>query len=257
MVAGSISLSPNMEDYLETIFHLVRTKTVARSKDIARKLEVKRSSVTGALRSLSQKGLVDYEPYGYVTLTRDGTEIATKIVRRHEALRDFFVRVLSIDAVEADEAACKMEHGVSKQIVDRLLDFADFVEVCPRAGAKWIHGFGYQCADKAVSKETCERCMQKNLDAFIQEPNHKEKDNAPETFSLSKLQPGERGQIIGIKGQSSVKKRIRDMGITGGTVVEVVRIAPLGDPIEVKVKGYHLTLRKEEAQDISVKRICS
>src|ERR1035437_352688 len=153
MTANARALSESLENYLETILLLIQKSPVARAKDIAQRLKVNRSSVTGAVQALSERGFVNYEPYGFVTLTRQGTEIATKVLRRHEALRDFFVNVLAIDGAEADEAACRMEHGISKSIVDRLLDFAAFVETCPRAGAKWVRGFGYQCEEAAHSAE--------------------------------------------------------------------------------------------------------
>jgi Fe2+ transport system protein FeoA len=69
---------------------------------------------------------------------------------------------------------------------------------------------------------------------------------------LSDLKPGGKGHIVRVAGDSAVKRRVRDMGVTNGSLVEVVGVAPLGDPIHVKLKGYHLSLRKEEAQDIQV-----
>lgn len=152
-----------MENYLEAIFLLIQEKTVARSKDIAGRLQVNRSSVTGALQTLRERGLVNHEPYGYVTLTKDGTTEARRVLRRHRALRDFFVNVLLIDESEADGAACRMEHGISKQIVDRLADFADFVAACPRAGATWVAGFGHRCETTPPSKDTCRSCIEECL----------------------------------------------------------------------------------------------
>ncbi len=138
------AISISMENYLETIFHLVQEHTVARVKDIAERLSVSQSSVTGMLQSLRDHHFVNYEPYGFVTLTTEGTTIAKRVARRHEALRNFMVEVLSIDADEADAAACHMEHGISKQVVDRFLEFAEFVQTCPRAGAKWVLDKGFQ-----------------------------------------------------------------------------------------------------------------
>ena len=65
----STELSGNMEDYLEAIFHIVSEKSAARAKDIAAFLNVKNSSVTGALRHLSEKGFINYTPYDIITLT--------------------------------------------------------------------------------------------------------------------------------------------------------------------------------------------
>jgi len=73
--------------------------------------------------------------------------------------------------------------------------------------------------------------------------------------TLNELKPGERARIEKVGGSGAVKRRIRDMGVTNGSLVEVVRVAPMGDPIDVKVRGYHLSLRKEEAADIHVARL--
>ena len=252
MTAEAQSLSPSMENYLEAILLLIQKSPVARAKDISRRLKVNRSSVTGALQALSERGLVNYESYGFVTLTQQGTEIATKVLRRHEALRDFFVNVLAIDGAEADEAACRMEHGVSKSIVDRLLDFASFVETCPRAGAKWVRGFGYQCEEAAHSSEKCERCISQCLEEVR---GAGKRGTETMSMTLSELKPGEKGQIEKVAGAGAVKRRIADMGVTKGSLVEVVRVAPMGDPMDVKIRGYHLSLRKDEATDIAVKKI--
>ena len=72
--------------------------------------------------------------------------------------------------------------------------------------------------------------------------------------TLEELKPGQRARIVKIKGRGAVNKRIVDMGVTPGTIVEVERVAPLGDPIGVKVRGYHLSVRKEEAAGITVEK---
>ncbi len=247
------ALSVNMENYLETIFNLVGENAVARAKDISDRLEVSRSSVTGMLQALRERGLVNYERYGFVTLTPEGAAIAGRVARRHEALRDFMVNVLSLDPTEADAAACHMEHGISKNVVDRFIEFADFVQTCPRAGSKWVREFGYRCEESSVSTEHCERCIEQCLDDVRKTARKGMSDTM--NVALSELKPGEKGQVEKVAGQGAIKRRIRDMGVTTGSLVEMVRMAPLGDPIEVKIKGYHLTLRKEEAVDISVKRV--
>lgn len=145
-------LSSNMEDYLEAIFHISQKKQAARAKDIADRLKVNKSSVTGALRSLSEKGLVNYAPYDIITLTTKGKRLAIEIVRRHDALKEFFIKVLLIDAGEAEEAACKVEHAISKNIIDRLINFVEFLEICPRGGKEWLKGFRRHCENGDTSK---------------------------------------------------------------------------------------------------------
>ena len=73
------NLSSSLEDYLEAIFNLTARNDVARSKDIADSLNVAKSSVTGALRTLAEKQLVNYKPYGYVTLTPPGRTVTASV----------------------------------------------------------------------------------------------------------------------------------------------------------------------------------
>ncbi len=69
---------------------------------------------------------------------------------------------------------------------------------------------------------------------------------------LSNLKPGQKGKVIKVGGSGSTHRRILDMGVVPGSEIEVERVAPLADPIEFKLLGYHLSLRKEEAQNIHV-----
>jgi Fe2+ transport system protein FeoA len=69
---------------------------------------------------------------------------------------------------------------------------------------------------------------------------------------LHELKPGEEGKIVKVVGGGAIHRRLLDMGLVSGSDVEVERVAPLGDPIEIKIKGYHLSLRKEEASNIQV-----
>jgi len=70
--------------------------------------------------------------------------------------------------------------------------------------------------------------------------------------TLNQLKPGERATIVKVGGQGPVRRRILDMGVVKGAEIEVVRVAPLGDPVEFLIKGYNLSLRKSEAQQIQV-----
>lgn len=71
-------------------------------------------------------------------------------------------------------------------------------------------------------------------------------------MKLSELKTGMKAKIVAIEGKSDIKRRLRDMGILSGEEVEVLKVAPLGDPVEVRVKGYSLSLRRGEAEAIKV-----
>ena len=69
---------------------------------------------------------------------------------------------------------------------------------------------------------------------------------------LSELEPREKGRIVRVGGRKGIRRRLLDMGVVTGTEVRVQRVAPLGDPVEIRVKGYDLALRKDEAASIQV-----
>jgi len=248
MTAGA-KLSASLEDYLEAIFQIVSGKQAVRAKDISARMGVSRPSVTGALHALSEKGLINYAPYDVITLTDEGRDIAEDVVRRHEVIHDFFVTILSVPEQQADEAACRMEHAVGEELLDRFIRFLEFVETCPRGGSDWVKGFGYYCDGR--DGDGCERCVSRCLEDVRKRKMERQKAGQ-DTVALNQLKPGQKGRIARVKGGGPTNRRIVEMGVTTGTLIEVERVAPLGDPIEVKVKGYHLSLRKEEAENIFV-----
>ena len=70
--------------------------------------------------------------------------------------------------------------------------------------------------------------------------------------NLSELNPKDKGIIKKIEKSGSLKRKLLDMGVIPGSSIEIVKFAPLGDPVDVKIRGYHLSLRKEEASQILV-----
>ena len=76
-----------------------------------------------------------------------------------------------------------------------------------------------------------------------------------EMVPLSGLQPGQRGKVLAVEVPGAMRGRVMEMGFTVGTVIEVVRFAPMGDPMEFKVRGAHISLRKAEAAGIRVQRV--
>ena len=71
-------------------------------------------------------------------------------------------------------------------------------------------------------------------------------------ITLRDLKPGQKGTVVSIGEKGSMRRRIMDMGVTPGISIKVVKVAPLGDPIEVNIRGYELSLRKAEAENIEV-----
>ena len=246
-------LTSSLEDYLETIYLIISEKEAVRPKDIAKRLNVSNASVTGALKTLSDKGMINYAPYDAITLTNEGRMAAMDVLRRHELLHDFFTNVLGVSKEEADKAACAMEHGISPEVLDKLAKFAEFIEICPRGGIEWAHGRINHC-DKAISLDVCKNCITSVSDK-VRENYSRQLEGGRIVKKLNDVRPGERCKVVKITSKGNLFKRITEMGLTTGTVIEVERVAPLGDPVEMKVKGYHLSLRKDEASKIEVAMI--
>lgn len=78
---------------------------------------------------------------------------------------------------------------------------------------------------------------------------------AVDSLPLADLPLGESAEIVRVDARGEIKRRLLEMGVVRGTRVLVERVAPLGDPIEIRVKGYHLSLRREEAAMIEVKKL--
>jgi DtxR family Mn-dependent transcriptional regulator len=123
-----------MEDYLEAVLLLAAPNGVARVRDIARRLGVGMPSVSSALKALSRRGLVNYDPYQFITLTARGRQQAVAISIRHETLRRFFVEVLGMSDDSAQANACRIEHAADSELLARLGRLADMLGDCPLIG---------------------------------------------------------------------------------------------------------------------------
>ncbi len=211
-------LTPNMEDYLETISVLAKRNRVVRVKDIAKKMKVKMPSVTSALQKLKDRGLIDYEKYGYVDLTEEGAKLAQRIYSRHSCLADFFENILKIDKKEADEEACRIEHHISPRSCRQLKRLVEYMN-SDATNSQWKDEFFAMMEER----------------------------------KLSELSEGQRAIIVRIESPPLLRKRLLEIGFRKGETIELVRYAPLQDPLQVRVKGCNVSLRVEEAKTVIVR----
>jgi DtxR family Mn-dependent transcriptional regulator len=156
-------LSASLEDYIEAIYHIIADKEVARGKDICLRLKVSGASVTEALRALSKKGLINYAPYEVITMTKQGRLIAEDVIRRHNALKKFFIEVLAVDDATAEIGACRFEHTAPAEIIEQMANFSKFLDVCPRGGSELIQGFADFCT-RGKTRVNCGECISQCLD---------------------------------------------------------------------------------------------
>ncbi len=240
---SAASLTSTLEDYLEAIFNIVRRHKVARSKEIAESLNVKRPTVTVALRALAEKGYINYEPRSYVTLTESGEKAAKCVDKRHHILRDVFTEVFRLPMEESEKAACLMEHGMDTNVCKAMTSLLKVVR-----NEKTLARDLYEALDTAGRTIVC-------TTACDYQSDRKEQCTMEERFSdLNALSSGESGKIVRIIGTGTLKKRLGEMGITSSQRITVVKAAPLDDPIEVKVRNYNLSLRRDEACNVLIEK---
>lgn len=119
-----------MEDYLERISELIKTKGYARVVDIAAELKISQASVTTMVQRLDGEGLVKYEKYRGMVLTSAGEEVAARIAHRHELLTNFLT-LLGLEKGVVDHDVEGMEHHVSAATFDALEKLNRYLEVHP------------------------------------------------------------------------------------------------------------------------------
>jgi DtxR family Mn-dependent transcriptional regulator len=158
--SSQVTLTAQLEDYLETIAELQEADHVARAKDIADKLEITRGTVTSALRSLREKGLINYQPYSHITLTEAGHKLADRIIHRHRVVSRYLHEVLKLPVEVAEENACRAEHVLDRRVIDRLICHMQFLEKCPRMDTVWEESFENFCSgDDEPDPDTCRDCV--------------------------------------------------------------------------------------------------
>jgi DtxR family Mn-dependent transcriptional regulator len=135
--SASEQQTASMEDYLEAVIMLKERGEKATVTALSESLGVKKPSVDWALKRLTDNGLVIHEKYGDVELTSEGARIAEDVYRRHKALFSFLTDILKVNRETAAQDACRMEHALSRESINRLEKFIDFVMDCHPGRPDW------------------------------------------------------------------------------------------------------------------------
>jgi len=238
MVKNVLTISPSLEDYLESIFVIKQKKQTVRVKDLARHLKVKAPSVVEVLRKLKEKNLIVHEHYGYIELTQEGINKAKALYEKHIMLKKFLHQILGIDEEIAETDACRIEHYLSKETLERIIKFINFVETCPQGVPEWLNNFYYFVKHKKRPPECKAEFLGQN--------------SQNKTVKLSDLKVGTKAKILKINDIGILKSKLLGLGFVKGEIIKIEKIAPLGSPIDVSIKNTHISLRKEEAEKIIV-----
>jgi len=126
------------EDYLEVIYFIGKNKKPVKTMQISRYFGNSPSTVTEMLQKLSEKGLLVYEKYRGVSLTKEGLRISRQVAERHRLLSKFLA-ILGVPEDIAEEDACRIEHVVNIETMNRLREFVEFVEIS--SSTRWKEEF--------------------------------------------------------------------------------------------------------------------
>ena len=154
------NLTASLENYLKAIYEIVVKNKAARVKDISNLLSIGASSVSEALKNLVDKGYINYQPYGIITLTDKGEETALELNKRHGIICNFLENVLLVEKEIIDENASKIEHVVSEDVLEKFVRFLTFMQTCSCKEPKWIKSFKYYSQNGDL-QEKCHSCIAK------------------------------------------------------------------------------------------------
>lgn len=119
-------LTASMEDYLEMIYRLSQNTGFARIHELSDALNVQPPSATKMVQRLAELELINYEKYGFITLTDKGRELGCSLLKRHNIIESF-LRIMGVSEAGILEETEKIEHTISKQTVKCFEDYVDFL----------------------------------------------------------------------------------------------------------------------------------
>lgn len=121
-------LSSSLEDYLECIYNYIKKNGAVKAIEISKSLGVSRASVTEALNKLAQEKYINYGRYENITMTNLGIKKAEEILEKHAVLQSFFENTLGVVNNESTEIACKIEHIISTEVLERIRKLNTFCQ---------------------------------------------------------------------------------------------------------------------------------
>jgi DtxR family Mn-dependent transcriptional regulator len=210
------SLSANIEEYLEWVYRLSKEQDEVTTTDLARSLKVAPASVTGMVKRLSERGLINHEKYHGISLTDQGREIALATIRRHGLLERLLVDVLGLPWHLADEEAGRLEHHITPEVEEKLMQFLGHPQTCPHGQPiNWVE---------------------------------------PETnVRLGTLQKGDVSEVRRVGDETpEFLEYVAELGMKPGTRLEITGRAPFNGPLMVRVNDREHALGDEVCSKIWV-----
>jgi DtxR family Mn-dependent transcriptional regulator len=211
-----------VEEYLEVIYKLQEKYRVARTSDLVSSLRVAPGTVTNTVERLEREGYITHEPYRGVKLTKKGLAIAIQVVRRHRLSERLLTDILHMKWDRVHEAACRLEHGITDEVIKPLEKALKHPKTCP-------HG----------------NPIPTKCGGIIEEKSQ----------PLTEFNEKEQGIIVKItEEESDLLHYLGTLGLRPGAEVEILEKAPFDGPTTLKVDGVSRAISSEMASIIQVKQ---
>jgi len=160
-------LTIGLEKYLLAIYEIVKTNKAARVKDVSNYLKIGGPATSDAIKSLNEKGYINYVPYGIITITSKGTKYAKEKLKNHDIISKFFENVLNVNSKDAQDGAKAIEYSLSDEILKKFVQYLTFQDMCSCKTPKWKKSYEYyskhnemqlKCQDCMKSINECNKC---------------------------------------------------------------------------------------------------
>ena len=151
-------LTQSLEKYLLAIYDISKNNSNIIVKDISKYLKIGGASTATAIKTLAKKGLINYVPYGNITLTKEGINLVQLKIYRHNTISNFLNQVLEIEKTSADKNASAVEYSMTQDVLTKFLYFLDFMKQCSCKEPKWLNSCKHSLKDGQISKK-CTNCV--------------------------------------------------------------------------------------------------
>ncbi|MDR2528545.1 MAG: metal-dependent transcriptional regulator [Synergistaceae bacterium] len=210
-------ITARTEDYLEEVFLLESTGRDITVTDLAERLRITKGTVTATVQKMVDAGMLTHERYGSLHLTEEGRLKGLVVYRRHEGLRAFFHELLGVDRDRSSEMACSMEHYMDAVTDQRLYAMLEFFRRARADKEPWV----YEMLN-----------AMDNSQVLLPNP-------------LSILKGGQKGSVVRLSAEDSLRKRLQDAGFTTGALVTCLEASE--DSLRVSLDGRETSLPRNEA----------
>lgn len=217
-----MKISPSIEEYLENIYRLEQKENLARTKQLAERMHVGLGTITNTVEMLERQGLIVHRPYKGIKLTGEGRRTALDVIRRHRLAERFLTDILEMDWSRAHEPACRLEHGLTEEVIQPLWRVLGHPKTCP-------HGNPIPTRYGGIFEEKSE--------------------------PLVDLRPKESGTVVKITEEDrDLLQHLRSLGLVLGTSVRVEEKISFDGSVVVKLNDVEHSLSSKAASAIWVKK---